>query len=412
MYSKEQRAKALRIYHQIGSVTDTVRQLGYPSREHLYRWIRNEGKTKEKRKKLNLKNTTEHPRNPPAEFKLKVLRRCFENGESVKLVSEETGYSRVSIYVWRKRYLQGGVFSLMNTKNIKPEKLPDTDGKIPSEEIESFRKQIYELQLEVDILKETINVLKKDPGVDLNDLKNKEKVAVIDAMKEKYPLPVLLRKMKLPRSSYYYQIKALATEDKYKHIRREVDRIFMKNKARYGYRRIHAELKKIGIKVSEKVVRRVMKEDGLEVKIRKKKKYSSYKGEISPAVPNEAQRNFHSEKPDELLLSDISEFAIPTGKVYLSPTVDCFDGMLVTWRISEHPNADLVNGMLDDVIANIGTKSKPIIHTDRGFHYRWPGWIQRMEINGYTSSMSQKGCSPDNAACEGLFGRIKKRVLL
>ena len=407
MYSKEQRAKSLRIYHQIGSVTDTVRQLGYPSREHLYRWIRNEGKTKEKRKKLNLKNTTEHPRNPPAEFKLKVLRRCFENGESVKLVSEETGYSRVSIYMWRKRYLQGGVFSLMNTKNIKLEKLPDTYGNIPSEEIELFRKQMYELQLEVDILKETINVLKKDPGVDLNDLKNKEKVAVIDAMKEKYPLPVLLRKMKLPRSSYYYQIKALVTEDKYKHIRREVDRIFMKNKARYGYRRIHAELKKIGIKVSEKVVRRVMKEDGLEVKIRKKKKYSSYKGEISPAVPNEVQRNFHSEKPDELLLSDISEFAIPTGKVYLSPTVDCFDGMLVTWRISEHPNADLVNGMLDDVIANLGANSKPIIHTDRGCHYRWPGWIERMEINGYTRSMSQKGCSPDNAACEGLFGRIK-----
>jgi len=161
MYSKEQKAKALRIYHQIGSVTDTVRQLGYPSREHLYRWIRNEGKTKEKRKKLNLKNTTEHPRNPPAKFKLKVLRRCFENGESVKLVSEETGYSSVSIYLWRKRYLQGGVFSLMNTKNIKPEKLPDTDRNIPSEEIESFRKQIYELQFEVDILKETINVLKK-----------------------------------------------------------------------------------------------------------------------------------------------------------------------------------------------------------------------------------------------------------
>ena len=407
MYSKEQRAKALCIYHRIGSVTDTVRQLGYPSREHLYTWIRNEGKTKEKRKKLNLKNTIEHPRNPPAEFKLKVLRRCFENGESVKSVSEEIGYSRASIYTWRKRYLQGGVFSLMNTKNIKPEKLPDTDGMMPSEEVESFRKQIYELQLEVDILKETINILKKDPGADLNDLKNREKVAVIDAMKEKYPLPVLLRKMKLPRSSYYYQMKALAIEDIHKYMRREVDRIFLENKARYGYRRIHAELKKIGIKVSEKVVRRVMKEDGLEVKIRKTKKYSSYKGEISPAVPNEVQRNFHSKKPDELLLSDISEFAIPTGKVYMSPTVDCFDGMLVTWRISEHPNADFVNGMLDDVIANMDAKSKPIIHTDRGCHYRWPGWIERMEINVYTRSMSQKECSPDNAACEGLFGRIK-----
>ena len=58
----------------------------------------------------------------------------------------------------------------MNTKNNKPEKLPDTDGKIHSEEIESFRKQIYELQFEVDILKETINVLKT--GVDLTDQKN------------------------------------------------------------------------------------------------------------------------------------------------------------------------------------------------------------------------------------------------
>ena len=93
-----------------------------------------------------------------------MLRRCFENGESLKSVSEEIGYSRASIYTWRKRHLQGGVFSLMNTKNIKPEKLPDTDRKIPSEEIESFRKQIYELQLEVDILKETINVLKKAPA--------------------------------------------------------------------------------------------------------------------------------------------------------------------------------------------------------------------------------------------------------
>ena len=213
--------------------------------------------------------------------------------------------------------------------------------------------------------------------------------------------------MKLSRSSYYYQIKAFAAEDKYEYLRHEVVRIFLENKARYGYRRIHAELKKTGIKVSEKVVRRVMKEEGLEVKIRKARKYSSYKGEISPAVPNEVQRDFHSEKPDELLLSDISEFAIPAGKVYLSPAVDCFDGMLVTWRISEHPNADLVNGMLDDVIANIGAKSKPIIHTDRGCHYRWPGWIERMKKNGYTRSMSQKGCSPDNAACEGLFGRIK-----
>ena len=94
MYSEEQRVKALRMYHRIGSVTDTVRRLGYPSREQLHNWIRNEGKPRGKRKKPNCKNTIEHPRNPPAEFKLEVFRRCFEKGDSVKLVSEEIGYSR------------------------------------------------------------------------------------------------------------------------------------------------------------------------------------------------------------------------------------------------------------------------------------------------------------------------------
>ena len=111
-------------------------------------------------------------------------------------------------------------------------------------------------------------------------------------------------------------------------------------------------------------------------------------------------------RPEELLLTDLTKFAIPAGKVYLSPMTDCFDGILIIWRISEHSNADLVNRMLDDVIARINKDSKPIIHTDRGFHYRWSGF-NRMEINGDTRSMPKKGCSPDNAACEGLFGRIK-----
>ena len=51
----------------------------------------------------------------------------------------------------------------------------------------------------------------------------------------------------------------------------------------------------------------------------------------------------------------------------------------------------------------------PTVHSDRGCHYRWPGWIQRMDEAGLTRSMSKKGCTGDNAACEGFFGRKKKR---
>ena len=103
-------------------------------------------------------------------------------------------------------------------------------------------------------------------------------------------------------------------------------------------------------------------------------------------------------------------FAIPAGKVYLSPIVDCFDGLLVNWNISTSPDALLVNSMLDDAAKLLSVGEKPIIHSDRGVHYRWPGWIDRMEKNGFIRSMSKKGCSPDNSACEGVFGRIKNEM--
>lgn len=137
------------------------------------------------------------------------------------------------------------------------------------------------------------------------------------------------------------------------------------------------------------------------------KKYNSYHGEITPAVPNILQRDFKSSQPNEKWVTDITEFNIPAGKVYLSPMVDCFDGAVVSWMISTSPNAKLVNTMLDQVINILPKDAHPTIHTDRGAHYCWEGWIERMNDNHLTRLMSKKGCSPDNAACEGFFGRLK-----
>ncbi len=82
-----------------------------------------------------------------------------------------------------------------------------------------------------------------------------------------------------------------------------------------------------------------MKEEGLFVKRIKKRKYNSYQGEISPAVENIIKRNFKADKPNEKWLTDITEFAIPAGKVYLSPLIDCFDELPVSWTIGIYPNA-------------------------------------------------------------------------
>lgn len=136
---------------------------------------------------------------------------------------------------------------------------------------------------------------------------------------------------------------------------------------------------------------------------------ASYQGELSMAPENLVNRNFHADKPNEKWLTDITEFSIPSGKVYLSPVIDCFDGMPVSWRMGVSPNANLVNAMLRDAIRTLDPEEKPMIHSDRGCHYRWPEWIKIVNEAGLTRSMSRKGCSPDNAACEGFFGHLKTR---
>ena len=86
--------------------------------------------------------------------------------------------------------------------------------------------------------------------------------------------------------------------------------------------------------------------------------------------------------------------------------IDCFDGLVVSWSIGTRPNAELVNTMLDAAIDKVAVSGeKPVVHSDRGGQYRWPGLLARIADAKLLRSMSRKGCSPDNAACEGFFGR-------
>lgn len=409
-YSEEQVKKALELYHQCKSVSKTVRILGYPTRQNMYTWIKKENIPKKERKKLPLIiNSKDHPRSPSLEIKLNAIKRCFELGESVKSVSEDIGYTRATIYQWRKKFLLKGKTALMNRKdNIKRGKLLEGE-KVSLSELELLKEKMFSMQLEIDILKETIDVLKKDQGINLKKLTNKEKVMMIDTLKNKYSLPLLLEVLELPKSSYYYH-KRINHKDKYTHLKNKIKEIFEINKSCFGYRRIHALLKKEGLKISEKIVRRIMKEEKLIIKIKKNRKYNSYQGEISPDVPNLINRNFKANKPNQKWLTDITEFAIPAGKIYLSPIIDCFDGKIISWKIGEIPDSNLVNDMLKNAIVQLKKNETPILHTDRGCHYRWKEWISLLNKAKIIRSMSKKGCSPDNSACEGFFGRVKNEM--
>ena len=412
-YSDEDKRKAVNYYLEHGKcISRTCRKLGYPCRAILREWIDElapDLKRCCKKPDTSVKLSLE-------EKKQAVVDLCSRTGSADK-VAHKYGVSRCSLYAWKKELLPEGSFQKMAKEKADICNTSETVETLKNEvetlkeQAADLQQQVYRLQLEKDVLEKAAEILKKDQGIRLDTLTNREKAMVIDALRDRYLLKELLEVFHMAKSSYCYQANAIKAPDKYEDIREQIRTSFTESGGCYGYRRIYVSVTKAdGSHVSEKVIRHLMKDENLVVKIKKRRKYNSYKGEITPAVENIIKRDFHADAPNVKWLTDITEFHIPAGKVYLSPIIDCFDGLPVSWTIGTSPDAELVNTMLDSAISTLKSDEKPIVHSDRGCHYRWPGWIERMEKADLTRSMSKKGCSPDNSACEGFFGRLKNEM--
>ncbi|WP_297182186.1 IS3 family transposase [uncultured Enorma sp.] len=228
------------------------------------------------------------------------------------------------------------------------------------------------------------------------------------------PLRSITGFLRISRSSYEYH-RARLGRDRDAALRPLVAAEFEASGGRYGYRRVRAALRRRGVVASEKRARRVMREEGLEAARPRRRRWSSYAGEEGRApAPNlllvDADRDLHdfsAARPGEVLVTDITEFRLPggAGKVYLSPCVDLFDGDVVAFSAGTSPSKALVAEMLEGAVAATGGGFT--LHSDRGWHYRTPDWVRDCAGAGVTRSMSRKGHSPDNAACEGFFGGLK-----
>jgi putative transposase len=383
-------------------ISATVRALGYPSRETLRQWI-------QERCPAIRATSVQRRRDEPfseEEKRHAVIDLCARDGSATS-VARMFGVSRTHLYTWRRQLLGEDAHTVKKTPGRHPD---PTEREKLQRELEDLQKRVHRLQLEHDILVKANELLQKDRGINLGDLTNREKTLLIDALRATYRVRDLLDALSMARSSYFYHLARLQLPDRYQEVRTDVGRIFKENRRVYGYRRIHMMFRRVGTVVSEKVIRRIMAEEKLVVISRRRRRYSAYQGEITPAVANILQRDFHAQAPSEKWLTDITEFQVSTSKVYLSPVIDCFDGMVVSWTIGTRPDAELVNRMLDLAVTSLGPTECPVVHSDRGSHYRWPGWIERMTNAGLTRSMSKKGCTPDNAACEGFFGRLKSEM--
>ena len=180
----------------------------------------------------------------------------------------------------------------------------------------------------------------------------REKTLVVQKLRPKYSLTLLLEIAHLPRSSFYYHLKRLQKPDKYTEEAEEISTIYHENKGRYGYRRITTELHRRGFVLNHKTVQRLMKQQGLVCRVRMKK-YRSYKGEVGKTAPNLLNRDFHAERPNQKWVTDVTEFSLFGQKLYLSPILDLHNGYLVSYTISERPVLSMVTTMLDKAFETI-----------------------------------------------------------
>ena len=174
---------------------------------------------------------------------------------------------------------------------------------------------------------------------------------------------------------------------------------------------ITLELRNRGFVVNHKKVQRLMKVLGLTARIRRKRKYSSYQGEIGKKADNLIQRQFEATKPMQKCYTDVTEFVIPasTQKLYLSPVLDGFNSEIIAYNLSTSPNLAQVKMMLEQAFTETHYENT-ILHSDQGWQYQHNFYHHFLEDKGIQASMSRKGNSPDNGMMESFFGILKSEI--
>ena len=180
-------------------------------------------------------------------------------------------------------------------------------------------------------------------------------------------------------------MKQLDGLDKDKELKTEIQTIYSEHKGNYGYRRVTLELRNRSFVVNHKKVQRLMKVLGLAARIRRKRKYSSYQGEIGRKAENLIQRQFEASKPMEKCYTDVTEFAIPASrqKLYLSPVLDGYNSEIIAFNLSCSPNLEQVKTMLEQAFTEKHYENT-ILHSDQGWQYQHDSYHRFLESKGFS----------------------------
>jgi len=235
----------------------------------------------------------------------------------------------------------------------------------------------------------------------------------IAAKRAEHSVSILCRCLEVTRSGFY----AWRGRPESPHARRDrqlrvlVHASFEASRRRYGSPRIHADLLEQDVRVSRKRVVRVMQEEGLKARARKRFKSTTMSDHDQPVAANVLNQDFTAEAPNQRWVGDTSEFLIgESGKVYLAAILDLYSRYVVGWALSAVNDRRLVIKALEMALKRRCPEVGLLHHSDQGSPYASEDYQTVLTETGTTCSMSRRANCFDNAVMESFFSTVKTEL--
>jgi len=215
--------------------------------------------------------------------------------------------------------------------------------------------------------------------------------------------------MRVSRSGYYSYLESRRKTDIDPDDRLvfEIKLLHKKSRGSYGSRRMAKALSMSGYIVGRHKVRRLMRENGVSCKQRRRYKVTTKSDSSLPVAENLLNRNFEAQKPNEKWATDITYLWTNEGYLYLAAVIDLFSRRIVGWAMADNMQTDLVEKAFSMAMLRRCPEAGLLHHSDRGSQYTSLQYRQLLDTTGVVASMSRKGNCWDNAVMERFFGSLK-----
>ena len=273
-------------------------------------------------------------------------------------------------------------------------------------------EDVYRLEREIQTLR-TENEIIHRSGL-LQKVPLEDKIAAIDQMQSDYSVYILCNSLGVLRSTYYHHKLRAPVRKWYElnddKIRPIVKQIFFDSRERFGARKIKHELKRKGYKVSEAHISRLMKEMGLvckQVRLRyfstTNRKYKYYR--------NKVQRNFQTEAPNLVWVSDFSCVYVKDVLCYIAVIIDLYARVVVACEVTKNTSALFMIKLFDSAYEKRNRPEHLTFHSDQGTEYTAYIFRKHLRDLGVKQSFSNPGTPLDNAVMESFFASLKREEL-